>query len=320
MIMFDSSKPQEAQGIYVSLAQLIAAEHQAQRCDVDGSFKSRQLFSGMSRSPLRGRGLDFEELKNYQAGDDVKLIDWKVSHRTGRPHVRVYNEEKERKVHLLVDQRASMFFGSLENLKSVSAAMLASLLGWHACSMGDSTAMTVFNDTATTAGPFGRSKRLWLQQLHNLVESNNALSSFVPTAENSLVLALSGLLQSRPRNQLIYIISDFSGLNAEAERALKTLARNNKLKMVLVYDPLEQTFDMSGQLPISDGGRNLILDGNDKEFMAQLSRGFETKIETLERILSQASERYSLLKAPTNVEPWCVLSGRNNVFPAAGAS
>jgi len=317
--MFDSNKPQEIQGIYVSLAQLIAAEHQAQRCDVDGSFKSRQLFSGMSRSPLRGRGLDFEELKNYQAGDDVKLIDWKVSHRTGRPHVRVYNEEKERKVHLLVDQRASMFFGSVANLKSVSAALIASLLGWHACSLGDSTAMTVFNDTGATAGPFGRSKRLWLQQLHNLVESNNALSSLVSTDENSLVLALSSLLQSRPRGQLIYIISDFSGLNAEAESALKTLARNNKLKMVLVYDPLEQEFNVSGQLPISDGGRNLILDGNDKNFMAQLSQGFEVKVEKLEKILSQASERYALLKASTEVEPWHVLSGQNSLFPSAGA-
>ena len=115
--------------IYVQLNDLIALQYQVQGI----SFLPRQplhsALSGRHSSRLRGRGLNFEELRHYRAGDDIRTLDWKVTHRTGKPHVRVYTEERERCVIMLVDQRRSMFFGTRAKMKSVVAAELAAITG-----------------------------------------------------------------------------------------------------------------------------------------------------------------------------------------------
>ena len=121
------------------------------RHDAHGfSFLPRQplssLLSGRRRSRLRGRGLDFEELRNYRPGDDIRTMDWRVTNRTGRPHVRVYTEERDRPVLLIADQRLGMFFGSRSKMKSVVAAELAALCGWRVLSQGDRVGAILFND------------------------------------------------------------------------------------------------------------------------------------------------------------------------------
>ena len=90
------------------------------------------VLSGRYASRLRGRGLNFEEIRRYLPGDDVRTMDWKVTARTRSPHVRVYTEEKDRAVLLIVDQRINMFFGTRDKLKSVTAAELAALGAWRA--------------------------------------------------------------------------------------------------------------------------------------------------------------------------------------------
>ncbi len=103
--------------IYVDLKDLVALQYQA----TGFSFLPRQpvhsILSGRHGSRLRGRGLDFEELRHYRTGDDIRTMDWKVTNRTGKPHVRVFTEERERPVLLLIDQRTNMFFGSQVNMK-----------------------------------------------------------------------------------------------------------------------------------------------------------------------------------------------------------
>src|ERR1700749_149080 len=104
-------------GVYANLADLVALQYQAKGF----SFLPRQpihsLLSGRHASKLRGRGLDFEEIRRYLPGDDIRQIDWKVTARTRQPHTRIYNEERDRPVILVVDQRLGMYFGSRRNLK-----------------------------------------------------------------------------------------------------------------------------------------------------------------------------------------------------------
>ena len=133
--------------IYANLKQLIALKFQATGFSFLPKQPIHSILSGRHASRLRGRGLNFEELRHYRAGDDIRTMDWKVTNRTGKPHVRVYTEERERPVLLLIDQRISMFFGSLLKMKSVIAAELAALSAWRVLSAGDRVGAIVFNDT-----------------------------------------------------------------------------------------------------------------------------------------------------------------------------
>ena len=111
------------------------------------------LLTGRHASRLRGRGLDFEEVRAYLPGDDVRTIDWRVTARTGVPHTRVYTEERDRPALLVVDQRLAMFFGTRLNLKSVTAAEAAALAAWRVFLSGDRVGAVVFDDPEFTGPP-----------------------------------------------------------------------------------------------------------------------------------------------------------------------
>src|SRR5215471_17651879 len=133
-------------GVYIDLDDLIALEYR----DREVSFLPRQpvhsLLSGRFASRMRGRGLNFEEIRDYRPGDDVRSIDWKVTARLQKPHVRVFNEERDRQSLLVVDQRLSMFFGSKLAMKSVTAAQAAALAAWRILNVGDRVGAIVFDD------------------------------------------------------------------------------------------------------------------------------------------------------------------------------
>src|SRR5215468_9627102 len=138
--------PEKMPGVYVGFDDLLALEHRGRRV----SFLPRQpvhsLLSGRFASRMRGRGLNFEEIRDYRPGDDVRAIDWKVTARLRAPHVRVFNEERDRPAVLLVDQRLSMFFGSRLAMKSVAAARAAAIAAWRVLGVGDRVGAIVFND------------------------------------------------------------------------------------------------------------------------------------------------------------------------------
>lgn len=137
---------QELAGVYVDLDGLIALEGHGRSV----SFLPRQpvnsLLSGRFASRMRGRGLNFEEIRDYRPGDDVRSIDWKVTARLQKPHVRVFNEERDRQALLVVDQRLSMFFGSRRAMKSVTAAEAAAIGAWRILAVGDRVGAILFND------------------------------------------------------------------------------------------------------------------------------------------------------------------------------
>src|ERR1700745_2834124 len=109
-------------GVYVSLDDLLALEYRGRQISFLPPQPVHSLLSGRFASRMRGRGLNFEEIRDYRSGDDVRSIDWKVTARLQKPHVRVFNEERDRQALLVVDQRLSMFFGSRLAMKSVTAA------------------------------------------------------------------------------------------------------------------------------------------------------------------------------------------------------
>src|SRR4029079_11338777 len=124
-------------GVYVDLEQLIALEQKGRKVSLLPRPAVHSLLSGRYASRMRGRGLNFEEIRDYRSGDDVRSIDWKVTARLQSPHVRVFNEERDRQTLRVVDERLSMFFGSRRSMKSVVAAEAASISAWRVLGAGD---------------------------------------------------------------------------------------------------------------------------------------------------------------------------------------
>lgn len=165
---------------FITLDELLRLKHRAKGF----SFLPRQpvhsLLAGRHASRLRGRGLNFEELRHYFEGDDTRSIDWLATARLGSPHVRVYSEERDRPILLLVDQRSTMFFGSRRAMKSVAAAEAAALAAWRVTSLGDRVGAVVFGDEEIVEIKPQRRETGVVRVLAEVVRQNQALGQAAP--------------------------------------------------------------------------------------------------------------------------------------------
>src|SRR5215471_6439917 len=153
---------------YADLDSLIALQFKAAGFSLKHNQPVHSLLFGRRASHVRGRGLDFEELRGYVAGDDVRSIDWRVTARAQKPYIRVYSEERDRPTMLVVDQRINMFFGSRRSMKSVVAAEAAALTAWRVFSQGDRVGAFVFNDTVIEQVRMHRSRSTVLRILDRI--------------------------------------------------------------------------------------------------------------------------------------------------------
>ncbi|BCX49633.1 hypothetical protein HAHE_35410 [Haloferula helveola] len=197
------------------------------------------LLAGRHQSRLRGRGLAFEELRHYHAGDDIRTIDWRATARLRSPHVRVFAEERERPVLLVVDQRSPMFFGSRRAMKSVAAAELAALAAWRTLDVGDRVGGIVFNEAeAITIAP-NRGPTQALRLLHEITRFNQRLAEAQPpSGEITLNKALDLALARAKHDHLVILITDLDGADEETSERVTRLGMHNDVMVVAVYDPL----------------------------------------------------------------------------------
>lgn len=249
-----------AVGPYTDLAALIGLRQAAARLTITPSRRTAGRLAGPYTSRLRGRGVDFEEVRPYQPGDDVRLIDWRVTARTTITHTRVYTEERERPVAILCDQRHTMFFGSTRRYKSVQAANLAALLGWTACTRGDRAGgLVVGNDSHREFRPQRRQSGL-LRFLAALDHFNHRLDRDRRHADISLTDALTELCRTARPGTAVFVISDFHDLDPACLDQLLHLSRRASVTALAVDDPLERELPAAGDCTVSDGERRIGLD------------------------------------------------------------
>ncbi|BBP71058.1 hypothetical protein PHLH6_30620 [Pseudomonas sp. Seg1] len=241
--------------VYVSLAQLMALEFKAR----DLSFLARQpqgsILAGNHASRLRGRGLNFDELRRYQPGDDLRHLDWRASLRTGKPVVRTFTEERDRPALVVVDQRMSMFFGSQRSFKSALAAELAALAAWMVFNAGDRVGGLVFNDQSIDSVAPLRSRKRVEALLSRVAEQNQALNAANPDAEDEdqLDKALQRCLALAGHDHLICIVSDFAGAGERTLQLMRQLRTHNDVIALQVYDPLALKLPSNGRLLVTQG-------------------------------------------------------------------
>ena len=289
-------------GVYASLSDLVALQFQSRGF----SFLPRQpvqsLLAGRHASRLRGRGLDFEEIRRYLPGDDIRQIDWKATMRTRKTHSRVYTEERERSVLLVVDQRITMFFGSERNMKSVTAAEMAALAAWRVLAQKDRVGALVFNDSNVVEIRAQRSRSAVMQILHAVLTQNRALS--IDAKINSKAGMFNEALRRCERlakhDSLVCIISDGFGHDQESRRLLTHIAQHNDVLFAFIYDPLEAGLPEAGQLVFADGVRQLEVDTGNRKLRERYRDDFAAE---------RAAGRRFLLQRETPVIPLSTADG-----------
>jgi uncharacterized protein (DUF58 family) len=284
--------------IYTSLRALMRLRYSARGFSYLPRQPVRSLLSGRKRSRLRGRGLDFDELRHYRPGDDIRTMDWRVTNRTGKPHVRVYTEERDRPVIVMVDQRLPMFFGSRQKMKSVIAAEVAALTAWRVLAVGDRVGAILFNDTRSIEVKPTRNQRKVIGWLGELASMNNELSVAPKHRSNpaGLTAALRMLERSIGHDYLVVLVSDFHGWNDAALKTICRINRHNDILCALVFDPLERDISGASKLVVSDGKFQLEIDPERQELGKKFEASFESSVAWVQGEL----KRHDILVMPVD--------------------
>ncbi|WP_116368322.1 DUF58 domain-containing protein [Parahaliea mediterranea] len=291
----NASKAKPA-GAYTCLQDLLNLRHRARGF----SFLPRQpvhsLLAGRHTSRLRGRGLNFEEIRRYQPGDDIRQIDWKVTARTRRTHSRVFTEERERVTLLVVDQRIGMFFGSRKRMKSVTAAEAAALAAWRVLEQQDRVGALIFNDSTLIEVRPQRSSGAVMRILQHIVEQNHALdlNSGIRSNPGMFNEALRRCDRLAKHDALVCIISDGAGQDEESRHLLTRIAHRNDVLFGFVHDPLEADLPAAGPLVFEDAGAQLEVDTSQSRLRERYREDFAA---------ARASGRHFLLHRETPVIP-----------------
>lgn len=274
-------------GVYITLEHLAQLRHKARGFSLLPRQPVTSLLAGGHASKLRGRGLDFDEIRKYLPGDDQRTIDWKVTARMRSPHSRVYTEERERPVLLVVDQRLGMFFGSVRMMKSVVAAEAAALAAWRTVAVKDRVGGVAFNDSDIVEVRPQRTRSTVMQLLRVVAEQNRTLRADSPVRPNPGMLneAIRRASRVATHDFLVVLITDGDGENAETRELLTTIARHNDVLVSFVFDPLEADLPATGALVVSDGERQMEVDTGSESLRAGFARAFAGRRADAKRFL-----------------------------------
>lgn len=260
--------------------------------------------SGQYLSRLRGRGMEFDESRPYQPGDDVRNIDWRVTARIGRPFSKLFREERERPVLLSVDARAAMFFATRGRFKWVQAARLAALLAWTAQQGGDRVGGEIFQGQSFIELRPYRGKAAVLHFLRVMAAVS---APSVADPDPSLQQPMRRIRRTAHPGSLVVFVSDFRGLDEVAERQLARIARHNDVLLLHVHDWLESRLPQQGVYRLGDGRRVIELDARQRKLQEGYQRRYHSRVKRLQKLCRRL--HMSCLQCATDEEPLAVLRG-----------
>ncbi len=263
--------------------------------------------TGNYLSKFKGRGMEFDEARPYQPGDDARNLDWKVTARTGKPFTKLFREERERAVLLWVDYRAPMRFATRGCFKSVLAARTAALLAWSAIQHGDRLGGLIFSEESHLELRPQRGKQAALHVIRKLAEmSPQPLPDRGDAARQEAARhALARLRRVTRPGSLLFLLSDFRSLGASAEAHLVQLARHNDVVLIAIHDPLERRLPPPGRYRLTDGRRTLTIDTGNRLLKQRYSERFQRHQAWLRDLCRRAG--IHLLSCDTDQDPYRML-------------
>jgi uncharacterized protein (DUF58 family) len=288
-----------ANGIIAELNELIDLKRFAQSVHYHPQRKGIHLGNHLSK--VRGRGMDFSEVRNYQAGDEIRHMEWRVTARTGRPHIKLYQEERERPVVMLADFNPSMIFGTRIAFKSVIAARLAALLAWTVIKQGDKIGGLFFSATEHSEFvPRGRESAVLplLGALSHYTKQTHVQCEAQPKLFRDALIRLRRVV--KPGSTLV-LISDFYSMDAECEKHLSRLRRHNDVLAYHICDPIELTPPKPQEYAITNGSQELLLDTRMHSVNKAYEHYFQKKITELQEQLKRLQIQYLQVTSETDL-------------------
>jgi len=285
-------------GLVARLDELIAMRPAGGESGFAPARKVRTHQNGGYRSSFHGRGMEFDEVRAYQPGDDIRTIDWRVTARTGRTHTKLFQEERERPVLILLDARAFMRFGTRVCFKSVAAARAAALLTWVSLDGGDRVGGLVMAPSGLAFHPPQRSRARVMGLLKAMTDATTDRFDVPPTAdapEPVLAEAISRLRRAARPGTLVFLVSDFHDFDAAAARELARLSLQCQITNVLVFDLLEASAPRGGAFPFSDGTVVGRVAGESNRVRAAYARRFAERHLALSDLSRQRGMRFVTL-------------------------
>jgi uncharacterized protein (DUF58 family) len=244
-------------GIHLDASELIALRPRCNALLLPMHRPAASALAGAYRSRFRGRGVDFLESRNYQPGDDIRNMDWRVTARTGKAHTKIFEEERERPVLIVLDASASLFFGTRKRLKSVAAGSLAAAIAWTAVRRGDRIGSFMFSSGDHREMRPAGGRRGAMRVIQGLVDWLDPEQK--REGSEPLSAALERVRHAARPGSLVLVISDFFSLDEDCNRHLSRLRQHNDVIGCQVVDPAEESLP-GGRYPISDGMHNSMLD------------------------------------------------------------
>jgi uncharacterized protein (DUF58 family) len=280
-----------------SLTELIALNRAASGLKLHAKkIRSRQ--SGQYLSRIKGRGMEFDESRPYQPGDDVRNIDWRVTARTGNAYTKLFREERERPVFISLDARAPMFFATRGRFKSVIASEMAALLVWTAHQHADRIGGEIFAEDRHTEFRPHRGQKHLLRFLKHLA---SLLPPREPTGPETLETPFRRLHRIAHPGSMVCVISDFRGLDHAAITQLSRISQHSEVLLVHVYDQLERELPANGHYRVSYAERIITLDIANQDFRQRYHEAFKQRWEVLQQLAS--AHHMHLLHCGTEESP-----------------
>ncbi len=277
-------------GVYVTFDELLGLQERSRAISDGMAVITRNMLQGNRPSKERGRGGAFDQIRNYMAGDDVRNIDWNVTARMGKPYVRVFNEERESPLIVLVDQSSDMFFATRKQMKSVVAAKIAAYLLWMAHNRKRPSGAVILGDE-TLGVHRPRSNQGHLQGvLNQIVEYNQNLSADEQGKKHTLSFndALQRLNQVVSKDAFVVLISDFLHIDDESWQLIERLRLRSNVIATPIYDGTAESLPSEGNFLARYANYQAELNFSNTTARAHISQGAKGRIDSLKQRLSES--------------------------------
>ena len=289
-------------GIYAGIDELL---EQRQYISYLKSFHRRLTSSrqaGDVKSAFRGRGIELEELRAYNYGDDVRDIDWRVTARKLSPFTRLYNEEKDREIYVLLDLSPYMAFGTRKELKSVAAAKITALLAWLCLEHKDRFGLCIFDGANEQTFKPSNNRGGIVAMLKKVAEASQNILNNQKVESQSLskpLKIMSHLIKGRAS---MFVVSDFSRFDLDCQKSLAQMSRKCDIYCIDVFDVLEDTAPAAGEYMVSSGsGKSLIFNTTSKEFRAEYQEYFAFRRQEIKEFCRRFGARYIAINGETEL-------------------
>lgn len=255
--------------------------------------KAASNCAGDVKSAFKGRGMELEEIRGYAFGDDVRDIDWRVTARKLTPYTKLYSEEKDREIYILLDLSSHMIFGTRNELKSVAAAKVASLLGWLSLENKDRFGCIIFDGHNSFVFKPQNNRINMMAILKKISQiSEKMLNIYKYPQTDTLVKPLQMLQKTIRSNSTVFVISDFNEFDDNLKKSLAIMGKKSKVYCVNIFDVLEELSPKAGEYMVENGTERLIFDSKSKVFQTEYQEYFCAKRVAVKDFCMKFALRY----------------------------